>query len=136
MKGLKINIAPGAYIAAAAGILLLPLNWLLSAAAAAVIHEFGHFAALKCCRASVFGIEAGLWGAKISTGPLLPWQEIICAAAGPLASLSLLLFAHAAPVMAFIGLFHGIFNLLPFYPMDGGRIVKAFISLLAEKSSG
>lgn len=136
MRGLKISIAPGAYIAAAAGILLLPLNWLLSALAAAVIHEFAHFAALNCCRAAVFGIEVGLCGAKISTGPLLPGQEIICAAAGPLASLGLLIFAPWMPLLAFVGLFQGIFNLLPLYPMDGGRIARGIVCLLREKSSG
>lgn len=135
MKRLKVSIAPGAYIAAAAGVLLLPLKWLLAAYFAAMIHEFGHLLALKACRVTVSEIEAGMFGAKISTGALTPLQEIICTAAGPLASFSLLIFCRTVPVLALIGLIHCMFNLLPIYPMDGGRILRALICQLSEKTS-
>lgn len=136
MKRPDLSVSAGAYLAAAAGVLLLPLNWLISAAMAAAVHELGHLLALKCCHVDIFGIAVGAFGAKISTGAMSPLQELVCAAAGPLCSLALLLLADAAPVLAMIGLAQGLFNLLPFYPMDGGRVISAAWRLVSEKSSG
>lgn len=135
MKHPRLHISPAAYIAAAAGVLLLPLNWLLFAVLAALVHELGHLIVLKCCRIDVPEMEIGAFGARITTAPLTPVQEMLCAAAGPLCSFSLLLFADAAPVLALLGLIHGAFNLLPLLPMDGGRIVHAGFRLMTEKIS-
>lgn len=129
----KPDISCGVYLIAAAGVLLLPLNWLLSATAAAFIHECGHIAALKLSGVRIFEISIGAFGAKITTAPMKPIQELICAAAGPLCSLLLVLFSETAPVLAMFGLFHGIFNLLPIFPMDGGRILKAVVEIILEK---
>lgn len=136
MKRPDLSVSAGAYFAAAAGILLLPLNWLISAAMAVAVHELGHLLALKCCRVDIFGITVGAFGAKISAGAMTPMQELLCAAAGPLCSLALLLSADAAPVLALIGLVQGLFNLMPFYPMDGGRVISAAWRLVSKKSSG
>lgn len=133
MKHPSLDISSGAYLAAACGILLLPLNWLLSAMLAALVHECGHLAALRCCGVQVFEIKVGAFGARITTEPMSPLQELVCAAAGPVCSLLLILFADTVAILAMIGFFHGIFNLLPVFPMDGGRILKALVEIIRQK---
>lgn len=130
----RIEITAPAYLGAAAGVLLLPVHLLLCAVLAAAFHEFCHYLALKICKIRILELKIGFFGARITTGPLKPTQEIICAAAGPVGSLSFLIFAQIAPVLSVFGLFQGLFNLLPIYPLDGGRILRCVIEILKEKS--
>ena len=113
-------------------VLLLPMSWLLGWLLAVSVHECGHYLALKCCRVPVSEIRIGLLGANMFTAPLSPTQELICAAAGPIGSFLLLILADRLPIAAMIGLVQGVFNLLPFYPLDGGRMVRAAWKLLSE----
>jgi len=131
MEEPRVQLMPGAYFAAAAGVLLLPLNWLLAGILAAAFHECCHLATLKLCKCSVRQLRIGLCGAQIVTGALTPSQELLCAAAGPMGSLSLMVFARWVPILSILGLVQGSFNLLPIYPLDGGRITRA-IFLLAK----
>lgn len=133
MKRTHIDITPAAFLGAAAAILLLPLPLLLMAVLAAAFHELCHYMALKICRIRVIDVTIGFLGTSISTAPLTACQEIICAAAGPIGSLSLLCLIHVAPILSLIGLFQGLFNLLPVYPLDGGRILWGVTGILKEK---
>lgn len=125
MRCTRIQIHAGAYLGAAASILLLPLNWMIGWVLASLIHEAGHLAALLCCHVPILEMELGLFGAKISTGPMTASQELLCAAAGPFCSFLLLFLAQRVPAAAIIGLMQGLFNLLPIYPLDGGRMVRS-----------
>lgn len=100
---------------------LLPLRWVLGAVCAGVVHELGHLLALRLTGATVYSVSLGGIGAKIETSPLERIQELCCALAGPVGSLSMMLFCRGFPEGAICGLFQGLFNLLPVYPMDGGR---------------
>ena len=132
MGRIKITVSSGAYLATAAGILMLPLNWLVAWLSAVILHELGHLLALRCCGICVEKIEIGTFGVKITAGPLAPAQEILCAAVGPICSFVLLLFWKSAPILALIGFVQGLFNLIPVYPLDGGRILYAFLRLFRE----
>lgn len=76
--------------------------------------------------------------AKVSNLPSKPMDEILVAVAGPLTSFALsgiflLLSATGFLMMLFaslsgINLMLGLFNLLPSFPMDGGRIFRAFMT--------
>ena len=129
MRVPEIEISAGAYLGLAFGILVFPLDCLLAAIFAAGIHECCHLLALKCCSVPVNQLKIGLLGAKIRTGMLSPVQELLCAAAGPAGSLSLAVFANYMPLISLFGLCQGFFNLVPVYPLDGGRICRSIFML-------
>lgn len=105
-------------------LLTLPLPWLAAAAAAAAIHEAGHLLALRLLGAEASEIRVGCTGAKIHTAFSGPWREFVCAAAGPAAGLLLLPAARWLPRTALCGLAQSVYNLLPVYPLDGGRMLR------------
>jgi Zn-dependent protease len=102
---------------------------LCSAFFAASVHELCHIAALYLCNTSIHCIRIDLGGATIVTAPLPPLQELLCAAAGPLGSFLCLLTVRKFPLFAFCGLIQGMYNLLPLYPMDGGRVLRCLAEL-------
>ena len=114
-------------------LLTLPLTWLLSAMLAALFHELCHLLALALMGIPVHGIGIGSRGSRIHTPPLDPKRELVCAAAGPLGSLFLLLFLRQIPRIAICAAFQGLYNLLPLYPLDGGRILRSGRELLSQE---
>ena len=124
---IRFEVTPGACLMGAAALLILPFRWVSGIAAAATVHELGHLLALRFFRLPECHLEIGGFGAKITTGCLTAGQEILSALAGPVASFSLLLLDRF-PVLGLIGLVQGLFNLLPIYPLDGGRALRALLS--------
>ena len=126
----KYQITPGACIGAALLLLLLPLKWLVAALFAACIHELCHYAALRLCRARPKKLAIGANGTSMEIGVLSYGKELLCALAGPLGSISLLFVGRLFPRIALCGAFHGLYNLLPLYPLDGGRALHCGARLL------
>ena len=111
-------------------VLVLPLKWLMAAGLSIAVHELCHILALCWVGKPPLKLRIGLLGCTLDSGPLEPWQEVLCALAGPLGSFSLLFLARGFPRMALCALFHGGFNLLPVYPLDGGRVLNALAGQL------
>ncbi len=104
-------------------VLFLPLPWLCAMLLAAAVHEGCHWAALRLLGGRVSTIHLDIFAAQMEFYELSRGREILCALAGPVGSLSLLLLAGKFPRLAICGLVQGLYNLLPLYPMDGGRII-------------
>ena len=118
------------FFALALGLLVLPIWWVFAAVLAAIWHEACHYFALRLCGGQAVGLRAGLSGAVMEVRSLNPAQELACVLAGPVGSLSLLIFARWLPRTAICAGFQGIYNLLPIYPLDGGRAVRCLTELV------
>ena len=126
--GLKIRVDPVSYILGAAILLLLPARVWLAALFAASVHELYHLAALWLLGGQVTQLRFGICGAKIVTLPMSRGREVLCALAGPMGSFSLFALAARYPLAALFGFMQGAYNLLPIYPLDGGRVFRCIFS--------
>lgn len=119
-----IRLDPWACVAWAGMVLLLPLQWLLAAVTAAAFHELCHMGAVYALGGEVREIRIGPAGAVMDV--MLPGKgrELLAALAGPAGSFLLLFLHRGLPHIALCGLFQGLFNLLPLYPLDGGRVLR------------
>ena len=123
------------YIYLALFILLLPIRWVAAWAAAAVIHETGHIVAIICCRGRIREIRLRSAGALITTDSLTNRVECICTITGPAASLIGALFSVYFPLFGVFCTIQLLFNLLPLYPMDGGRILNCILLRFYPKAN-
>ena len=130
MPHFRNNTVSGcALITLALAVLILPLRWLMAGAAAAAFHEGCHWAAIRLCGGRAARLHIGVRGAVMGVGELSPCKELICALAGPLGSLLLLLTARWFPAVAVCAVLQSAYNLLPIYPLDGGRALRCAVRL-------
>ncbi len=108
--------------------------------ASVLVHEFGHALAARRFGIRTRAIVLFLFGgvAQIAEEPSTPRAEFLVAVAGPLTSLALAAvlyvlspMAGARPLgsivqyLAYINFMLAVFNLVPGFPLDGGRILRA-----------
>ena len=87
-----------------------------------------------------FGLTKRDYNEKILKSNRLEIKRIIIAMAGPLVNILIMLFilfmkptTNLSMMIMYSNLLIAIFNLLPIYPLDGGRILKSILSLLVNK---
>lgn len=121
---MRVEVEAGFYLVQGMMLLLFPLRFLVGIVLAALIHELGHLLAIFITGGRVHAIRLRADGAVILSEPMEPGREIICALAGPAAGALMILFLRSYPELALAGLVQTAFNLLPIYPLDGGRVVR------------
>jgi len=108
-----------------------------------LLHELGHSIVAKRYGISVPRITLFVFGgvSQIATEPASAWQEFWIAAAGPAVSFLLALFfwelrpalagfgplLGLAKYLALLNFVLGIFNLVPGFPLDGGRVYRSIL---------
>jgi Zn-dependent protease len=108
--------------------------------ASVALHELGHswVAVRKGCQVREIMLLPIGGVAKMTHIPVRPMDEILMAAAGPFVSFLLAVFFWLLTGLGFLAMLFAtlsginlmlcMFNLLPSFPMDGGRIFRAFMS--------
>lgn len=124
MSRKRIFISPLFFLSIAAGLLIVPVRWLIAWLLATVVHELFHLITMMILRVPIYEIQISISGVRIQTGYMSWWKELICTLAGPLGAFALMLFSRYFPYMAICATIQSVFNLLPIYPFDGGRAIK------------
>ena len=131
----RIYLSSGFYIWLSTALLMVPLRWIAAWVGAAFIHEIGHYITLRLFDVGVESVEFCGAGCVMKTAPVYGLTEVICAAVGPVASLLLVFLWKDYPRLAICALLQCMYNLLPIYPLDGGRIFFALIKMLRSKNT-
>lgn len=132
----EIQILPEFCLMLAVSLLLLPIRFVAGWLCAVALHEAAHYIAFCLCSVNVVCIRVGFSGAIMEVPPVQKRVAIICAAAGPLGSLIGVLLFKIWPIMSFCALIQATYNLLPFFPMDGGRILLLCLQKLLGEERG
>lgn len=125
-----------ALIALALAVLVLPLRWLGASILAAAVHEGCHWAAVRLCGGQVNRLSAGVFGAEMAVTGLNTAQELLCALAGPIGGLAMLSLSRILPRTALCAGLQSLYNLLPIYPLDGGRALRCLCALVLPGRAG
>jgi len=127
------------------------LAFMLLLFACVVAHEFGHIFTARAFGVSTPDVTLLPIGgvARLERIPEEPWEEFLVAIAGPLVNVAiaivLVLLAgahldssdlravespHASMIdrLAAVNLFLAVFNMIPAFPMDGGRVLRALLA--------
>jgi len=129
MKKNSVTVNTLVYLLVPVIILLFPDTWIVAWIVAAAIHESFHIIALRLFKVRILKIEIGLFGTQIETETMDPHKELIVALAGPLGILIILIFARCVPRVALCGIAQTAYNMIPVYPLDGGRAIRCLLSL-------
>lgn len=114
--------------------LLFPVRFTAGVFLAAAIHETGHILAIRFRGGRIRRLVLGAGGARLVTDPMDPVRELVCALAGPAAGALTIAAWRFFPELALVGLVQTAFNLLPVYPLDGGRAWRAFFALCRREN--
>ena len=115
--------------------LIIPIQWIAAWIVASIFHEGCHYIALRLSGCRIFRIQVSLNGMVMDTDLSDKSREILCALAGPLCGLLLIIIGRWFPRVALCGIFQSVYNLIPIYPLDGGRAVSGILRKLFSEAT-
>jgi stage IV sporulation protein FB len=118
----------------------------------AFLHELGHLLAglllgfkPKSLKINPLGLSISFWvksedyNRRIFCGNILAVKKLLIASAGPIVNFVLVIFFSInnlefinidKEILVYSNILIGLFNLIPIYPLDGGRILKNLLYIL------
>ena len=107
------------------------------------LHELGHALAAKFFKIETHDIALYPFGgiARIKSTALSIKEEILISLAGPATNIAIAILCipllyfniYGSAILFALNVLMGVFNLVPAYPMDGGRILRATLSYFIDK---
>lgn len=103
-----------------------------------IFHEYGHLRAMKKCGLPTKGMYLipFVGGLAVGDMPKTRWQDVYISMMGPVFGLIMTLVfyvvylateSHFAGLVASTSALLNLFNLIPVYPLDGGRVIKSLV---------
>lgn len=130
----KVKISYGFTALLCVAYYLLDYKVILAFLLSVAVHETAHYIAIRSFGAKIESLSLNATGAVMEiTGTLSYKADIVCALTGPFASLVLGTVGAGygggifLNLLTGISLAHGIFNLVPILPLDGGRALQSAI---------
>lgn len=133
MDNPRVFVSTGFFIGIAIAVLLIPVNWLLAWFAAATMHELGHYIGICLCGCKMKEIKL-LWNGILMKAEIHTRYEAICALLGPVLGALLISLYRWFPRVAICAFVQTFVNLLPLFPMDGGRVLHGFLRLFFSET--
>ena len=124
------------------------LVWVLCGFVSIMVHEFGHALAYRLFGSWAAVTLHGFGGfAQTNNPPREAWQRLLVSAAGPAAGFALVgvvlvsdlamgwsrtnaYLLVASKFLLWMGIFWNILNLLPIWPLDGGKIAREVFAMM------
>lgn len=131
-----LKVKPGLTFLLVIAIYTVPLKWLAGWMSAIVIHELSHILAIKAMGIKIKRIGFGISGAIIETEPMKRCQEMLSALAGPVIGFSPVFAGRYWPCLALCAFVQSVYNLLPIYPLDGGRALRCIACIAFGENKG
>lgn len=127
-------------------LLIVPVNMFINILIGVLLHEIAHIYVAKKLNYRVGSITIDILYGSAEVGHISDHKDsILVSAAGPVSNLLLLLLSsilnYLVPnsffeTMIEVNFFLFLFNILPIYPLDGGRITKSLLSMFFGNRKG
>lgn len=125
-----VHVSGAFYLYLAVLLLALPLRWVIAFLLCAATHELFHLLVASVLGVQIGQIEIAPGGARIHAQPVTHFQELLCALAGPVGGLLPITLLRIFPEAALWAVLLTVYNMLPIYPSDGGRVLRSTLYML------
>lgn len=127
-----MKVSAGFCLQLALLLLIVPFRWLCAILLAAFFHELCHYTAIRCLTDNRSRVRLFTYTARMDLPEMGRGAELLCAAAGPMGGMLLSMLWPWFPRLAIVAALQSGYNLLPIYPLDGGRMLRCCLKMFTS----